>query len=377
MTRKYYLNILLTLLLSSSAIATIAQSKPAAKFPLGVFAAPTASFPFLESIGINYVHKYGLGKYIKKLDQVKLYLDAAQKHHLKVMFHLSGSFWLKQPNGLKQMQLIVERFKNHPALGFWLLYDEPSIKRGSSVKKLMPYYKMLKSSSPNIPVGIVTNWIAEWREYTTVLDYHLVDMYPVRDQPFPNSNLQYFSKFTAQALALNKPVIAIAQMINWKSFSNQAHVKDLDKNKFRYPTTAELRYFCYSSLAQGISGLFFFSYLRSLEHSDNWTQTVFADVIRDFSKFTKAIGNNRPQINKFAQDANLFMARWVNKNGEWIVLVNDWPLERDIDLWTEGKVADARLLPLGATRKLAMTVKNNKIKLRMKPWEVFIWQVSR
>jgi hypothetical protein len=376
---RYYLACLLIgLTVQASALANANQQPIKHEFPIGVFAAPTDSFEFLQSIGVNYVHKYGMGKFPKKLDAVKQYLDAAQKHQLKVMFDLDGRYWLKQPKGLEQLKIVVERFKSHPALGFWQLADEPSAKTGSSVAQLMPYYKMLKNEAKDIPVAIVTNWIKDWYRYTAVLDYHMVDLYPVKDQPFPHSKLDSFSKFVSSAVSIGKPVIPVAQMITWKSFSTQSHVKNLKINKFHYPNQAELRYFCYSSLAQGVKGLFFFSYARALQIDPAWVKNDFATVISDVRKFVKNVAPaNQPTTKSFNKKDKIFTASWVRADVEWLVLVN-----------AKAKVATlvhsiknpgaAAITPWGASRKLNIVVPDDaSIKLQLEPWEVVILKIVR
>src|SRR5690606_20581139 len=98
------------------------------KFPMAMYAVPAseANFSQMRDMGINYVHLYGLTAVPvnqQSFDKIQQYLDLAQKHGLKVMFDLNGSRLV--PDGLEEMRSVVRRFKDHPAVGFWYLYDEP------------------------------------------------------------------------------------------------------------------------------------------------------------------------------------------------------------------------------------------------------------
>src|SRR5690554_2409209 len=99
------------------------------KFPMILYAvsATDNNFKEVRSLGINYVHQYGLtsGSLTKeRLGKIQQYLDLAAKYKLKVMVDLDGAD--RVSNGkMDEIKIIVQKFKNHPAVGYWYLFDEP------------------------------------------------------------------------------------------------------------------------------------------------------------------------------------------------------------------------------------------------------------
>ena len=106
------------------------------QFPLVLYAVPgtDAHFKKVHDMGFDYVHLYGLTKGPVSeagFQRIQDYLDLAQKHQMKVMLDLDGSRRVRA-GMLEDMQKVVQRFKDHPALGFWYLYDEPELTKNSS-----------------------------------------------------------------------------------------------------------------------------------------------------------------------------------------------------------------------------------------------------
>ena len=141
-----------SILLFLTFVQTILIGKPfdlnSNEYPIGVYSADPATdktFAFLKSIGVNYVHTYGMGHNTEENNiRTQKYLDLAQKHGLKVMVNLMGRIWVKKTDGVEQLRTFVHKFKDHPAVGFWYLYDEP---RARDLPKLRKLYSMLKQEN--------------------------------------------------------------------------------------------------------------------------------------------------------------------------------------------------------------------------------------
>ena len=350
------------------------------EFPIGVYSAdpPTAeNFAYLKSIGVNYVHSYGMGHgNVEDEKRTKDFLDLAEKNGLKVMVNLMGRIWVKKTNGADELRKFIRKFKNHPAVGFWYLYDEPKAKNLAALRKL---YSMLKQESPLIPVALVTPWIEEWKSFQEVYDILMVDLYPVKDKKFPNSPVNLLTKFTNEAIALGKPVIAVPQMFNWKIYPNQ--VKGYDIKKLRYPNAIEIRYWNYYTLAAGGRGLFYYSFYHAFKNDPEWVKKVFAKEIKEARRFIELTAPaNKPVAFKRAEDDNYKMAIWTRENGEFLVLINNWPLARPkVKRWTENMIVGAELIPWGSTRNVKAKIDNGKLIIdeKINPWEVFVWKVKR
>ncbi len=71
------------------------------------------------------------------------------------------------------------------------------------------------------------------------------------------------------------------------------------------------------------------------------------------------------------------MALWRRPAGAWLVVVNIWPLEREISWRTEDKPQAGRLIPFGATRDTHAVSKSGQLTVgNARPWEVFVWKVE-
>jgi hypothetical protein len=189
------------------------------------------------------------------------------------------------------------------------------------------------------------------------------------------------TKFTQAALGQGKPVIPINQSFNWKAMAGDAETyRGSPTNTLRYPNTAELRYWCYSGLCQGVRGMFWWSYYRSTQGGYGWINGEFARVTREFAEFTKTVAPaHQPLIFERARDDDALMALWTRPDGEYLVLVNAWPLARPMSRWMEDKVAEATLTPWGSTRAVEATLEKGRLTVAgdVEPWEALVWKLVR
>ena len=155
------------------------------EFPIGMYSVDSEGAMLqVKEMGVDYVHTYGMGNDASPegIADDLAYMDLAHKHGLKVMVYLSGHKWVAD-HGLLEMHKIVMALKDHPAMGFWLFYDEPAGKLTHA--QLLPFYWLLKYETPDVPVAIVEAWTKDWWKTAEVCDILQLDAYPVRDEPFP------------------------------------------------------------------------------------------------------------------------------------------------------------------------------------------------
>lgn len=350
------------------------------EFPVGMFSVDTpGAMAQVAKMGIDFIHTYATGgdSSAAGIRRDLAYLDQARHHGLRVMFNLSGRRWVSRRDGLHEMLTIADAVKDHPALGFWYLYDEPD--GVHSPRQLRPFYRALHRRSPNIPVAVASAWSKKWYAYDQVLDLLMIDAYPVQHRAFPAAPLSVMTRFTEQALGLGKPVIPINQCFNWRVLAgNRKTYRGSPVARMRYPTKEEIRYWCYSEAAQGVRGLFWWSYSRSVQGGYGWINHEFAQVLREFRDFTRLTAPTfKPQVFPRARDVNVVMALWERAMGNYLVVVNSWPLERNITRWMEDKLQEAKLIPWGTTRDTHATLKDGRLTVgAAKPWEVFVWKVE-
>lgn len=357
------------------------------KFPMIMYAVPATDKNFKEvrSWGINYVHQYGLtsGALTKeKLEKIEKYLDLADKYKLKVMVDLDGINRVKDGK-IDEIKIIVQKFKNHPAVGFWYLFDEPDNKKVTA-KDLQPYYEMIKAESPNIPIAMCHAWTTNWYKYNDVQDILLHDIYPVSGAEFPNAKLQNQTNFTNAAINQGKgnQVIPVIQFFNWKSMAKPQTIslRGYAVNKLRYPNFNEFRYLCFSTLAQGVNGMAFYSYGRHKMINSDWSKEVASPVLSELVSLTDIIDTQNLQFNNisnYKSDSYLF-SYWSSTNASYFIIINSSNKTRNIKIKDKNIVNVKSLEPWGQTRKMNITKYNNTLTFtNLKPWEVVILKKSK
>jgi hypothetical protein len=436
--KKTYSQVILTLIAMILIQATMAAAPAAAserrdkgmfgigdEYPVILIAVPGNDkvFEHAKSIGANYVHQYGLSYDAspKGMETMRKYLDLAQKHGLKVMFDLDGHRRMAKPDGLEEMRRIVDAFKNHPALGFWYLADEPELNR-TTAQTTEKYYKMIKAQSPDIPVCLLTATMSSWNGYLSSMDIYSFDIYPVSTVEFPKASIESVVDFNQWAVQSGKAVLPCLQAFNYVFFDAE---KLLSKGKLgdpaehkrltelRYPTQAELRYWNFATLVQGARGAIYFGYLLGVRTDlavtdpvtgetystpdpngtapKNWKEGTKIDPqwmdqtlkpsIAELKSFTDAVAPAwKHDTIPMGQTQNILQGVWKRGDKTYVVMVNNWPLTRYVlvseemmSLFQKGKAK-----PWGFSRQTAPHVDSNGNRMldMMYPWEVLVWEIQ-
>lgn len=370
-------------ILAIALLATVSGPHPAAaapfslssdEFPIIMFAADshTTCMKDLADMGVTYVHTYGMGRSTDSaaLRKGRRYLDDARDNKLKVLVNLRGRCWLTRTNGVEQMRTYVREFKNHPALGFWYLIDEPSAVDATAAQ-LLPYYRMLKEETPDVPVAVLHAWSTNWWKYGHVQDILMNDYYSVKTQPFPKAPIDATMKFTANALAHDDPVIPLLQCYNMKHYYR-------DRAKLRYPNRVELRYWSYACISMGTRGLSWWAYANSLSvDGGKWMSHTFGPMISNVRTFVDAVTptRGRDMLMDGKGSDKCFLAVWKHRNTAWVVLVNNRNTARTVTLSMKNTIANADLVPCKGTRDVNARIRFRKLEsISLEPWETFVWK---
>jgi len=343
-------------------------------YPIGMFSVDSA--PGMEEVaamGVDFVHSYGNGL---DLERDIAYLDAAQAAGLRVMYNLTGRRLLAMEDGLAELARLVNGVKDHPALGFWYLYDEPD--GTHTPEELAPYYDWLKSHAPDTPVAIACAWTKRWWSYQHQLDLLMIDLYPVQHQPFPGNRLGNMTSFTHSALGQGKPVIPINQCFSWQSLAGEAETyRGSPTAELRYPNVAELRYLQYSGLAQGARGMFWWSHYRSKKPDGGWLRNVFAAPCLEFAEFTKLVAPAQvaDRLPRELDDPAI-VACWRRDAGTWLMVVNATAEPQAFDLDVSAWLTAGTLTPWGSTRDASPRLHAGRLSVRAAPWEALVWSAS-
>ena len=100
------------------------------------------------------------------------------------------------------------------------------------------------------------------------------------------------TRFTDTMVGIGLPAMPINQCFNWQAIAREKNVTEYRHSpvdKMRFPNQAELRYLACSGLAQGVRGMFWWSYHRSVMSDAGWLAREFAPVNREFRDFTRLV----------------------------------------------------------------------------------------
>lgn len=396
----WMLAVLLMLPVMSRADSSISRIE-ADQFPLIMYAVPgtDADFALMKSMGIDYVHVYGMSKgplEEGRLKSIEKYLDLAQKHGLKVMFDLDGHRRVRNGDrnlALEETRVLARKFKDHPALGFWYLYDEPELSKGSDPDVLKQFYDLLKVEAPGIPVCVCTSTVKEkrpgldymWNSFSDTYDLHIFDTYPVKGQVFPEANLSTVTAFNEKALALGKPVVPALQAWNYITidrYVKRAVEAGQSTADWRYPHLKELRFWNFATLIQGARGMSYWSYARAAKVPKSnaaWVKSTLKPAVLEFREFTDLVQPAREKdVLDIGAEMDLFFARWKHDGKQYLALVNGEKQARKIsDATILQSLNSAKLKPWKFTRNDALQLQNNRVSaVNLEPWEVAVWEVQ-
>jgi hypothetical protein len=380
------------------------------EFPLGVMGGSYTDthLDFLEQLGFNYVFSFGLGphttyanhvdgqgniKVYVVIDEANEFLDKAAVQGLKVAVYINtcksecvlenacnGGDWIYDENAEEILRTFVNGIKGHAALGFWVLSDEPE-QHCVSADFLKTFYDILKET--NKPVANVhcdcTDWnkLADgnkWSDYSASEDIIMPDTYPVKDLQFPQSNdyggidQNHIINAFEQAAKVDDLVMPVYQCYKYKSIPSN-----------RCPVYEEVRYWLFTALARGASGVFFYNFGSGLADcgGENYFNTTFKPATGDFNDFTNLI---KPDYKPTTLISGLGRGEHVlgiyeRTNGTFVVLAHRSEETRTLSLNTKGKLSNTLLLPWGQTRKVSVKIDaSGQFTVDAMPWEVFVWK---
>lgn len=393
------------------------------EYPLVAYGANSVDeFPEIKEMGFTHVYTSGFGfsgdpANEERMQWIQTYLDEAERNGLKVMFCLDGHRRVSRGEiGLQQMQAIVRRFKDHPAVGFWYLYDEPNMPSIDSRRSmaaqlqleessdtdstivrellaspdvLLPFYRMVKNESEDLPVMIlmaITDtawWRDSWQEFHETLDIISFDIYPVYGQEFPEASLQRVTQWTDEYMRnTDKMVLPTHQIFNWNTIPRRvdrlvAQGRD-DYKYWRVPNYEELRFWNFSSLIQGAPGVIYYSYAEPRRGSDEWVEQDLKPSILEFRAFTDLIQSmERTELLPYSENQSVLAAQWVGKNSSFVVMANASSEKRSFEWQVPDSLTSRTWSPWESSRVDAFEKRGEAVfYITMNPWEILIWAVE-
>jgi len=284
---------------------------------------------------------------------------------------------------LQALRAAVRTWREHPALGFWYVYDEPS-PAVMTPAQLREIHDAVKAETPGIPTAVAQHWCKKWWDYVPCVDIVMPDFYPVRDQTFPNvTRLPTMTEFFGKVGRISGHTMPVVQCFGFP----------------RLPNAVEVRYMLFSPLTQGIQGMAFWSYwygrykpfqIRDKDGSrtpgefdSRYMSTVYSPVLIELKSFvTPVMPADQVDYVQGAEDwtikdANMLHGLWRRGDSVYVLLVNNQVDSRDVDIPFDCEMDDADLEPLGTTRAVPTRIRDGRLVVTgMTPWEVFTWRCT-
>ena len=257
-TRSCWKRIILYLTFSLAECALNLRTEAESKdfFPIGMYGVHS-----LEDLRI--VHEAGFNSVVGSANQT--FLDAAQELGMKVIASPGSSSG--HSFNMDAIHETVQSLDDHPALLSWYLVDEPDMRRIPPWKVELDQ-RLLKTAPAHKPVSLVLFHGMHVKDYGNIPDILMLDNYPVPWMPLAHfAQHLYWARNT---VSKEKTIYAVLQGFDWHYFR---HVLPGEKN-LRKPTTEEIRCMTYMALAQGMNGLFYYTFRAGewniLEHPELW-----------------------------------------------------------------------------------------------------------
>ena len=145
----------------------------------------------------------------------------------------------------------VELLRDHPALLAWYINDELSL---DMLDRLSAHRQWIEELDPNHPAWVVLFQVDQVREYLPSYDVIGTDPYPIPEKG-PAMAGEYARKMTA-ALCGSRAMWQVPQVFNWANYRKD----EAEKAKCRAPSLEEMRSMAWQSIAEGATGLVFYSW---------------------------------------------------------------------------------------------------------------------
>jgi len=239
-------------------------------FIIGSYHHPKTADPFktLSQNGYNYVRV--------KPDSIEL--DKARNNNLNAWLYTT-IFAKEDPTKAEEKLVdLVNKFKDHPALLYWEISDEPAFTWNSkearvSPKQMKKVYDIIHKTDGKHDVitnhGPV-NLISTLKKYNNSTEVVAVDVYPVIPQgikpsyalfddglqgdllnPYLSQVGEYIDKMKT-VVDESKPVFAVLQGFSWEMLKPE---KERDLSMVLYPTYDESRFMAYNAIVHGANGI--------------------------------------------------------------------------------------------------------------------------
>ena len=316
-------------------------------FPIGTYGAPIEDYDRLKDAGYNFVVA-GVGN-----------LDKVQQAGLKAAVPVHG----KKPHWFSAVRDTISKYKDHPAVLCWMLYDEPGYNR-ADLLDIYKIYNIAYQADSYHPSYLVITTNSVYETFGRCCDILCIDTYPIA-----NGNILDVGNNIALASALsenNQPVWHCGQMFQWPAQ--------------RRPTPQEHRFMTYFALMQGAKGVLWYTYKGYGQYlpeddPDLWeAHKKLLSELNSLSPLWMSAGNG----SKIAvKDEEMPIRARLKKSpiGTFIIAVNTSKTDAFTPEFILNEFQNAQVSVYGEKRTL--TISNGRLTDTFQPLDVHIYKVEQ
>ncbi len=207
-------------------------------------------------------------------------MDLAHQYGLKIIYSIknwyAGSRWcpssIKTPDDEEPMvRRRVREFRDHPALLAWYLNDELSL---TFLPQLQAHQRWVSEEDPNHPTWVVLYQVNQVASYIDTFDAIGTDPYPIGRKPA--SMAADWTAKTRRGVEGARPMWQVPQLHNWANYQKHAS----GSSQPRTPTFDEVRSMAWQCIAEGATGLVFYSWYDVQRNPDVGFEEQWAGLKR-------------------------------------------------------------------------------------------------
>ena len=199
-------------------------------------------------------------------------MNLAHRHGLKVIYTIKDWYFGTKgcPGFIKRVEdegpairKRVRALRNHPALLAWYLNDELSL---TYLDRLKAHQQIVAEEDPDHPTWAVLYQVHQIRFYRGTFDVIGSDPYPIGRKPDDGGRASLAGQWTietARQLSYARPLWQVPQVFNWKNYWG-----DDRTDHPRSPTYEEMRSMAWQCIAEGATGLIFYSWFDIKRNPD-------------------------------------------------------------------------------------------------------------
>jgi hypothetical protein len=284
-------------------------------------------------------------------------MDLAGKHGLKVIYSIkdwyAGSEWC--PGEIRTVgdeeqavRARVREYRDHPALLAWYLNDELPLQY---LPQLEAHQRWVAETDPDHPTWVVLYQFNEVAAYLRSFDVIGTDPYPIGHHPA--SMAAQWTAETFRQVAQARPMWQVPQVHSWANYAKT----DAERRKSHTPTLAEVRSMAWQCIAEGATGLVFYSWMDLKRNPDVPFAVQWAGLTRlaaEIDRMAPILLSIEPVAGVTIDDGrrpawlHVLVRRWRGKL--YLIAVNDGDGEGSVKFRLSGAVRAVR--ELGGDRVL-------------------------